>query len=734
MADDIALTHFREPVNFSSNGRLFLVLTERGRLDLNRSQSSIRVYQSSAIDRFVLHPEGRKTASALWTITKSSYKNGPVISDVRWLAASTEIVFVAKTARGNNQLFLGNVQTRVNRALTPENQNVTAFDVRSAQRFVYTVYSPAIRRHMRATNEAVEVNGTGQSLSSLIFPDETLDADQSNFDLSELWAVVDGRRFRVSDSASNRPIPIHLEGQRTLALSPNGRSVVTALTVKNIPPDWELHYKPASASFPYQVRAGDQNPYGFDGQHDVSEYVMIDLFTREIKPLTSAPLGDTAGWVGISHADWSADGKSVVLSDTFLSPEVRSMSTPTSRPCVAVIDIPSGRGGCVDYLQQERAQPDDEEGWRVYDVHFASGEKNSVIVRYAAHGDVVYVQSAVGSWSSAIQIAVPRNHKIDVTLEQDMNRPPVLVARDSRTRKSRIIWDPNPELQHIALGNVSTFKWKDKTWRDWVGGLYKPPDYISGRRYPLVIQTHGFDETSFLPSGAFPTAFAAQELAASGFVVLQVEDCPIRDSPEEGPCQMAGYEAAISGLAALGLIDPDRVGIIGFSRTCYYVLNLLSSSSFRFRAASITDGINAGYLQYVTSVDTGGDGLVHEYDAMIGTHPFGRGLRDWLERSPEFNMNKIDTPLQIVALGRPSTLFMWEPYADLRLLDKPVELIMINTNEHILSNPAARAISQGRTVDWFRFWLQGYEDPDPVKAPQYKFWEALRSKQQTEKQ
>jgi len=29
-------------------------------------------------------------------------------------------------------------------------------------------------------------------------------------------------------------------------------------------------------------------------------------------------------------------------------------------------------------------------------------------------------------------------------------------------------------------------------------------------------------------------------------------------------------------------------------------------------------------------------------------------------------------------------------------------------------------------MDWFRFWLQGYEDPDPAKAEQYKRWGELR--------
>jgi hypothetical protein len=73
---------------------------------------------------------------------------------------------------------------------------------------------------------------------------------------------------------------------------------------------------------------------------------------------------------------------------------------------------------------------------------------------------------------------------------------------------------------------------------------------------------------------------------------------------------------------------------------------------------------------------------------------------------------------------------MWEPYAVLRFLHKPVDLIMLHDDEHVLSNPTARMASQGGSVDWFRFWLQGYEDPNPAKAAQYRRWEGLRKLQQ----
>jgi len=44
-------------------------------------------------------------------------------------------------------------------------------------------------------------------------------------------------------------------------------------------------------------------------------------------------------------------------------------------------------------------------------------------------------------------------------------------------------------------------------------------------------------------------------------------------------------------LVAQGLVDPERVGIIGFSRTCWYVMGALTTSALHIRAASVTDGV-----------------------------------------------------------------------------------------------------------------------------------------------
>ncbi len=62
----------------------------------------------------------------------------------------------------------------------------------------------------------------------------------------------------------------------------------------------------------------------------------------------------------------------------------------------------------------------------------------------------------------------------------------------------------------------------------------------------------------------------------------------------------------------------------------------------------------------------------------------------------------------------------------LEAMHKPVDLIVLNTDEHVITDPRVRMAAQSGNVDWFRFWLQGYEDPDPAKTEQYARWRQLR--------
>jgi len=399
--------------------------------------------------------------------------------------------------------------------------------------------------------------------------------------------------------------------------------------------------------------------------------------------------------------------------------------------------LPSESSTCVQMLKRH-TETGVEDGYHgVADVWFVGRDKQRVMVVFTDYpsgnigGTTEYRRTADGAWQIVKQSkGIPAVSRLgfEVTIKQSFNEPPLLVATNKQA--SRVLWNPNPQLKDFDLGQATVFSWKTREGQELKGGLFKPTDYKPGKRYPLVIQTHGFLENEFKPSGVFPTAFAAEALAAAGIAVLQVQeyDCPLQ-APScncpEGPCEASQYAAAVSQLVSEGLADPERIGIIGFSRTCFYVMETLTMGSFHLKAASITDGIMGGYLEYILVTER----LASDFDSLMGAPPFGEGLQQWLKRSPGFNLDKVATPLLVVGSGPYSLLYMWQPYAALHYLHKPVDLMMLNTREHVLTNPAIRLASQGGSVDWFRFWLQDYEDPDPAKAEQYKRWRDLREMQ-----
>ena len=175
-------------------------------------------------------------------------------------------------------------------------------------------------------------------------------------------------------------------------------------------------------------------------------------------------------------------------------------------------------------------------------------------------------------------------------------------------------------------------------------GLYFPIGYVPGKKYPLVVQTHGFDPKSFWIDGSFTTAFAAQALASRGFLVLQVPDVHDWDETSAEASNMAEtLERAVEYVDGLGCLDRDHLGIIGFSRTGLYTHYLLAHSKLHFEAAIVADGSDGGYSQYLQFLNA------HQFTAsdselINGGMPFGSGLLYWLRGSPEFFLDRVKTP------------------------------------------------------------------------------------------
>jgi hypothetical protein len=188
---------------------------------------------------------------------------------------------------------------------------------------------------------------------------------------------------------------------------------------------------------------------------------------------------------------------------------------------------------------------------------------------------------------------------------------------------------------------------------------------------------------------------------------------------------MAAYEGAIEYLDERGLIDRDRVGIIGFSRTVFYVEYTLTHSQYRFVAATVADGFDGGYMN---SILWGGQ--KENYSSVIGGPPVGASLGLWMKNSPGFNLDQVTAAVRLEYYGSSGPLGGWQAFSGLSELNKPAEFVWLPSGVHLLVKPWERLASLQGNVDWFAFWLKGEEDPDPTKAEQYARWRALRNVQE----
>ena len=289
--------------------------------------------------------------------------------------------------------------------------------------------------------------------------------------------------------------------------------------------------------------------------------------------------------------------------------------------------------------------------------------------------------------------------------------------------------DLNPQFKDLKFGKVEEIKWKATDGHEVSGGLFYPVDYVKGKRYPLVIQTHGWEPDKFMIDGPFPTGFAAQELAGKGIMVVQCDEgvgIGYIGTSKEALGEAAAFEGVIDYLDKKDMIDRERVGIIGFSRTVFHVKYTLTHSKYPFAAAAVTDGFDGAYTTYLLAGPLAGD----NFEGVNGGSPFGEGLKLWVERSPEFGLEKIQTPLRIVSENRGVTLIDYAWYSASVRLGKPVEMVIMPDGEHYLRKPWERMIDSQGNVDWFCFWLKSEEDPNPSKTAEYNRWKEMREEMQ----
>lgn len=706
VADTIRMTRIGGPLNsgsyagfgpqdgmtfFSPDGKRVAMVLRRGNLETNANVYSLWVFRPQQILRGE-HPQ------RLVEFASSSNRDG--IARPTWLDGNDTIVFLGAHESATAQLYAIGCSTGRVRQLTHHPTSLTSYAI---------------------TPDGLTVVYAAERPGQPVITPESL---RSGFwmDRQNLVEVIRGElKSRAQDifvrkTDGGPAVRLSVVGQlddRTpeLSVSPNGRYVLVKTSVIDVPDSWrDYRDEWIQAAFRQKL------PRGFPKR--IAQYELFDLGTGKHSLLLNAPVSSAP-----TPALWSPGSRSVVLAEVHLPLDVKDTAERETRRVhsyVVEIRLPALE---IHVISDETLIPVE---WHSPGNVVSFRRKGEKECEGGKRASVWYERMSEGWKRRGAGMSGASEACSEIAVDQGLNEPARIVMRDPGSDRVFTVFDLNPQFAGLALAKVERVRWPDGKGGFVEGGLYLPVDYIPGRKYPLVIQTHGFDPKAFWIEGPHTTAFAAQPLASRGIAVLQLNDI-FYDSlvtPAELDRALSAYELAIDELDERGLIDAGRVGLVGFSRTGMYVKYALTHSRKAFAAAVVADANDAGYLQYMLT-EPFMPRIGAEMDAIFGAPPFGDGLRIWLEKSPGFLLDRVKTPVLIEALGPFSVLNEWEWFSGLKRLEKPVDLVYLPTATHVLIKPWDRQVSLEAAVDWLCFWLTSQEDQDPRKESQYRRWREM---------
>jgi dipeptidyl aminopeptidase/acylaminoacyl peptidase len=265
----------------------------------------------------------------------------------------------------------------------------------------------------------------------------------------------------------------------------------------------------------------------------------------------------------------------------------------------------------------------------------------------------------------------------------------------------------------LQLGSVEDISFRSRDGTAVHGQLVKPPDYVSGRRYPTIVWIHGGpngqDDHSLELQGYGPP-LERQLFATHGFVVLAIN---YRGSTGRGAKfarsiladwghrEVEDLLAGVDYAVGKGIADPARLGIGGWSYGGLLTDYVIASDT-RFKAAISGAGSGNQLSTYGT------DEYIVEYNAELGPPWRNPGL--WLKVSyPFFHADRIRTPTLFLGGDKDFNVPIGggeQMYQALRTLGVPAQLVVYPGEYHVLTRPSFLLDRFRRYLDWMDKYLK----------------------------
>lgn len=470
---------------------------------------------------------------------------------------------------------------------------------------------------------------------------EWLDADTILFSAEEAPTLYERERKERKDDSNVVDDSAHTSPVRLFKLSLKDNKV-TRLTTNN---DWIEFFEVSHDSKKAIVVSNRELSFEWDQKTPPITY-LVDLSTGQMTPA----LVDAKIWP--SSASWTRDNSGVYFVAPYSS---------DTRFRVATVD----RAYFYDLLNGSTTEVNLDWDRGVYSRRVEPVEDGFIALmadgvhtrpmRYTRHGS---------AWARKVINADNAPNIFNIYLGSDMRtlvyeystagKPTQLFrARLDGTKITQPvpITNLNPSYKDKTIAKTEILHWKGANDDDIEGILYYPDQFDPSKSYPLIVATHGgpawHDSDAWEEDWAYATNLYAQKGAfvlktnyhgSTGYGLKFVESICCGKYYE---LEIPDIEKGVDSLITRGLVDPDKIGALGWSNGSILSIQLTVADPDRYKAAAV----GAGDVEWTS------DWSNVDFGLSFDNYYFGKSpLEDpqlYVEKSPFFKMDRVKTPTLI---------------------------------------------------------------------------------------
>jgi dipeptidyl aminopeptidase/acylaminoacyl peptidase len=331
---------------------------------------------------------------------------------------------------------------------------------------------------------------------------------------------------------------------------------------------------------------------GFGGTADISIVTVADGSIRKL--VTQDGPDD--------NPVWSPDGTRIAFET--------AMASKTYFYANRVIATVPASGGTPTVLTSAFDEDPSIVAWKSSGLFFAASQRtNAYLFRVDPDSKAIARLAPAEAWVGS-GFSLSRDGSRIAFLASDAASMADVFVAPAAMQQPRRLTNMNAQTASWPAGALEIVSWKSQDGAAIEGVLHKPANFDPSRKYPLLVVIHGgptgisravpYTSTIYpidvwVPRGILVLEPNYRGSAGYGakFRALNVRNLGVGDAWDV----LSGIDA----LVARGMVDPARVGAMGWSQGGYISAYLTTHDAARFKAISVGAGISDWMTYYVNT-------------------------------------------------------------------------------------------------------------------------------------